>query len=59
MNCLSRNRSTDRGNHIWDRKEILDYFPATPAAAAANFADINPGSGLYVGTAATACLRRA
>jgi len=40
------------GNHIWDRKEILDYFPNHPRLLRpANFADINPGSGLYVGTA--------
>src|SRR3979490_2424967 len=40
------------GNHIWDRKELLDYFPNHPRLLRpANFADINPGSGLYVGTA--------
>jgi metallophosphoesterase (TIGR00282 family) len=40
------------GNHIWDRKEILDYFPKHPRLLRpANFADINPGSGLYIGTA--------
>jgi metallophosphoesterase (TIGR00282 family) len=40
------------GNHIWDRKEILDYFPTHPRLLRpANFPDINPGSGLYVGTA--------
>ena len=40
------------GNHIWDRKEILDYIPAaSPAAEAGKFPDINPGSGLYLGTA--------
>ena len=40
------------GNHIWDRKEILDYFPNQPRLLRpANFADINPGSGLYVGAA--------
>src|SRR5258706_7706967 len=40
------------GNHIWDRKEILDYFPNhRRLLRPANFADINPGSGLYVGTA--------
>src|SRR6266567_84993 len=40
------------GNHIWDRKEILDYFPKHPRLLRpANFADINPGNGLYVGTA--------
>jgi metallophosphoesterase (TIGR00282 family) len=31
------------GNHIWDRKEILDYFPKHPRLLRpANFADINP-----------------
>jgi 2',3'-cyclic-nucleotide 2'-phosphodiesterase len=40
------------GNHIWDRKEILDYFPQHPRLLRpANFPDINPGSGLYLGTA--------
>jgi metallophosphoesterase (TIGR00282 family) len=40
------------GNHIWDRKEILDYFPTHPRLLRpANFADVNPGSGLYVGAA--------
>src|SRR4030088_3585942 len=40
------------GNHIWDRKEILDYFPTHPRLLRpANFPGINPGSGLYVGTA--------
>src|ERR1700693_4959609 len=40
------------GNHMWDRKDILDYFPKQPRLLRpANFADMNPGSGLYVGTA--------
>jgi len=40
------------GNHMWDRKEILDYLPTHPRLARpANFADLNPGSGLYVGHA--------
>jgi metallophosphoesterase (TIGR00282 family) len=40
------------GNHIWDRKEIMDYIPQHPRLLRpANFPDINPGSGLYVGTA--------
>ena len=40
------------GNHIWDRKEIVDYFPQHPRLLRpANFADVNPGSGLYLGTA--------
>jgi metallophosphoesterase (TIGR00282 family) len=38
------------GNHIWDRKEILDYFPHEPRLIRpANFPDGAPGSGLYVG----------
>jgi 2',3'-cyclic-nucleotide 2'-phosphodiesterase len=40
------------GNHIWDRKEILDYIPTHPRLLRpANFPDVNPGSGLFVGTA--------
>ena len=40
------------GNHIWDRKDILDYIPLHPRLLRpANFPDINPGSGLFVGTA--------
>ncbi len=40
------------GNHIWDRKEILEYIPGHPRLLRpANFPDGNPGSGLYVGTA--------
>jgi metallophosphoesterase (TIGR00282 family) len=40
------------GNHIWDRKDILDYLPKQPRLLRpANFAELNPGSGLYVGTA--------
>jgi 2',3'-cyclic-nucleotide 2'-phosphodiesterase len=38
------------GNHIWDRKEILDYFPHQPRLLRpANFPDGLPGSGLYLG----------
>src|ERR1700720_1690369 len=38
------------GNHIWDRKEILDYIPHQPRLLRpANFAAINPGAGLFVG----------
>jgi 2',3'-cyclic-nucleotide 2'-phosphodiesterase len=37
------------GNHIWDRKEILEYFPQQPRLLRpANFPDGLPGSGLYV-----------
>ncbi len=40
------------GNHIWDRKEILEYIGEHPRLLRpANFPEINPGSGLYVGTA--------
>src|SRR5258706_8352939 len=40
------------GNHIWDPKDILDYFPKQPRLLRpANFADMNPGNGLFVGTA--------
>lgn len=40
------------GNHSWDRKEILDYIPHQPRLLRpANFAEGNPGTGLFVGTA--------
>ena len=40
------------GNHIWDRKEILEYIPQQPRLVRpANFPEGNPGSGLYLGTA--------
>ncbi len=40
------------GNHIWDRKEIMDYFPHQPRLLRpANFPDGLPGSGLYIGSA--------
>jgi 2',3'-cyclic-nucleotide 2'-phosphodiesterase len=40
------------GNHSWDRKEIFDFLPEEPRLLRpANFADGNPGSGLYIGTA--------
>jgi len=40
------------GNHSWDRKEIFDFIPHEPRLLRpANFADGNPGAGLYVGTA--------
>jgi 2',3'-cyclic-nucleotide 2'-phosphodiesterase len=39
------------GNHIWDRKEILEYFPHEPRLLRpANFPNGLPGSGLYVGS---------
>ena len=38
------------GNHIWDRKEILEYFPHQPRLLRpANFPDGLPGSGLFDG----------
>lgn len=40
------------GNHSWDRKEVFEYMPHQPRLLRpANFADGNPGSGLYVGSA--------
>jgi hypothetical protein len=40
------------GNHIWDRKETLDYIQKEPRLLRpANFAPTNPGRGLYCGTA--------
>ncbi len=38
------------GNHIWDRKEILDFIPHEPRLLRpANFPEGSPGSGLYSG----------
>jgi hypothetical protein len=40
------------GNHIWDRKEILDFFAHEPRLLRpANFPNGSPGSGLYTGRA--------
>ncbi|MGH9775609.1 MAG: TIGR00282 family metallophosphoesterase [Candidatus Acidiferrales bacterium] len=40
------------GNHIWDRKEILEYFPHQPRILRpANFPGNSPGSGLFQGAA--------
>jgi len=40
------------GNHIWDRKEILDFFPHEPRLLRpANFPNGSPGSGLFTGRA--------
>jgi len=40
------------GNHIWDRKEIFDFFPHEPRLLRpANFPNGSPGSGLYTGRA--------
>jgi metallophosphoesterase (TIGR00282 family) len=39
------------GNHIFDRKEILDYLPHQPRLLRpANYPPEAPGNGLYVGT---------
>ena len=44
------------GNHIWDRKEILEYIPHHPRLLRpANFPDINPGTGLSWARRAMAC----
>ncbi len=38
------------GNHIWKRKEIVEYFPQQPRLLRpANFPQVSPGQGLYVG----------
>jgi metallophosphoesterase (TIGR00282 family) len=40
------------GNHIWDRREILEFIPHEPRLLRpANFPEGNPGSGLYIGAA--------
>ena len=40
------------GNHVFDRKEILDYFPHQPRLLRpANYPVENPGTGVFVGTA--------
>ncbi len=40
------------GNHSWDRKEILDFFPQEPRLLRpANFPAGAPGSGLFIGRA--------
>jgi metallophosphoesterase (TIGR00282 family) len=40
------------GNHIWDRKEIIDFIPHEPRLLRpANFPSGLPGSGLYVSRA--------
>lgn len=41
------------GNHIYDRKEILEYFPHQPRLLRpANFPPGSPGRGIYIGKAA-------
>lgn len=40
------------GNHSWDRKEIFDYIPhESRLLRPANFAEGNPGAGVYIGAA--------
>jgi 2',3'-cyclic-nucleotide 2'-phosphodiesterase len=40
------------GNHIWDRREIIDFFPLEPRLLRpANFPPALPGSGLHIGRA--------
>jgi len=40
------------GNHIWKRREIIEYFPGQPRLLRpANFPNGSPGTGLYVGSA--------
>jgi metallophosphoesterase (TIGR00282 family) len=42
------------GNHIWDKRAILDYFPVQARLLRpANYPNA-PGSGLYIGTTASA-----
>jgi metallophosphoesterase (TIGR00282 family) len=41
------------GNHVWDKKEILNYLPTHPRLLRpANYPDPLPGSGLFVGNTA-------
>jgi metallophosphoesterase (TIGR00282 family) len=38
------------GNHVWDRREILDFFPHEPRLLRpANFPESSPGKGFYAG----------
>ncbi len=40
------------GNHIWDRKEIIEFIPHEPRLLRpANFPEGSPGSGVFCGTA--------
>jgi 2',3'-cyclic-nucleotide 2'-phosphodiesterase len=39
------------GNHIWKRREIIEYFPTQPRLLRpANFPEGSPGRGLYIGS---------
>ena len=41
------------GNHVWDKKEVLDILPRQPRLLRPhNYPGDNPGSGLYVGRTA-------
>jgi len=40
------------GNHVWDRKEIFEFFPHEPRLLRpANFPNGSPGKGLFIGRA--------
>lgn len=40
------------GNHVWDKREIYDFFPREPRLLRpANYPPALPGQGLYLGTA--------
>jgi hypothetical protein len=40
------------GNHMWDRKELLEYIPQEPRLLRpANFPEGTPGRGVFLGTA--------
>ena len=42
------------GNHVWDKKEVLDYFPRQPKLLRpANFPSGAPGRGSYLGRTRT------
>lgn len=44
------------GNHIWDRREIYEYFDAEPRLLRpANYPSQLPGNSHYVGTSRTGC----
>ena len=42
------------GNHVWDKKEVLDYIPRQPKLLRpANFPPARPGRGSYIGRTRT------
>ena len=48
------------GNHVWDKKEVLDYIPRQPKLLRpANFPAGAPGRGSYLGADAHAANRSA